>query len=401
MLILFAAARAFAAGLAINLPAGELPGDWAECLAIAGLVASSSTSGPRVEVVDEGERWRLRAQDGRGSTREVVVTRPRTAAAREDVAFLAASLVRPMAQHAGAAAALPAAPAPVTKSSAPPAPAARPPPDPPPPAAPSATVSPVPTAAAPVPALAAAVALPSPVAATSPAAALPPTAPVTSPPVPVTSPVAPAPVAVVPPTVTPSAVVAAPSDPLTPVASAVDVVEIAPPPATPEPAPAAWWFGLGAAGSASVRLDSVLGPALGGRFEAGRGDFGAAVQASWAAPAVVSALQAAPSVAETTISGGGTWQPGQATVGLRAGVALLAVTDASGDARGDLVAAPVVEAEGGWRLHPGGALAVEPFVALGVVTRKVSLLTVAEGKSPLDPWRIHAGVAFYFFAGKP
>lgn len=360
--------QALAASFAIRLPPGEVPADWAESLAMAGLVASTASTGPRVEVVAEGSNWRVRAYDGRGATRELVVAAPRSPGAREDVAFLAASLVRPLASAAAAAATAPAAAA-----AAPPGVAlaaeARPTSPLPPPTA-ATTTAPRPPAAPPPAAPSPETATPAPAAATA-----------TPSPAPPTESAAPVPPA-------PDAAVATPTVVIEPV---VDPAVVAP--------PAGWWVGLGATGAAAVRTDSAVAPAVGGRFEAGRGRWAGTLRASWAAPATMQALEAQPRVAETTLAAGAEWLPGPASVGAHAGAVLLAVSSAEGSALGNLVVAPVVGVDAGWRVRPLDPLVVEPFVGLSVVTRKVSLLTVAEGKSTVEPWRLRLGVAVYFFAG--
>lgn len=80
----------------IELPVGESRDLWAETLAIAGLVAEVHGDGPWVSVLVEGGTWRMVATDAGGTRREVVVPAPGSESAREDVAILAASLLRPV-----------------------------------------------------------------------------------------------------------------------------------------------------------------------------------------------------------------------------------------------------------------------------------------------------------------
>jgi hypothetical protein len=103
------------------LPPGESPEAWASAIAMARVDAGTV----RVEVV--GERWRLVA-DGPAGVREAIVAAPTTARAREDVALLAASLLKPGPRVAGASW-LP--PVPASSPAPAPRPAARPlPPEP-------------------------------------------------------------------------------------------------------------------------------------------------------------------------------------------------------------------------------------------------------------------------------
>lgn len=80
----------------IELPPGESRDAWAETLAIAGLLAEVHGEGPWISVRVEGSTWRLVATDASGARREVVVNAPKIESDREDVAILAASLLRPV-----------------------------------------------------------------------------------------------------------------------------------------------------------------------------------------------------------------------------------------------------------------------------------------------------------------
>jgi len=143
-----------AAGVPVRLPATERAVEWAEPLALAGLGLGAPGEGPWVELVAGGAQWTLRVRDRAGTLHEAVVPAPRTPQQREDLAFLAASLLEPMAARPA-----PKPPPPVEKprpkvvvepppppvvvpvvEPPPPAPvvvAAPPPPPPPPPPAPS------------------------------------------------------------------------------------------------------------------------------------------------------------------------------------------------------------------------------------------------------------------------
>lgn len=157
----------WAASLA--LPAGERPADWAPALEVAGL-----TLGPGGVVVEGGAMWRLRYASAAGE-RTATVSVPRNAEEREQVAIVAASLMRQGRERATRASALPAAPpsVPPAAASAAPAPrrAPRAPvasraPEAPPPVVAAASATPAPTEAsaskAPAPAEAPFVALSAP-----------------------------------------------------------------------------------------------------------------------------------------------------------------------------------------------------------------------------------------------
>lgn len=145
MLLWVAAALA---AVPVQLPATEDPSAWVRPLALAGLVVSDVHAGAYVEFLDEGTRWRLRAHDRGGAVREATVPAPTSTHAREDVAWLAASLIQP---EDASPRTLPAGPA-----NLPPAPVSLPPPPPvrvtPPPPRPSAppVVAQVPTLPPPV-----------------------------------------------------------------------------------------------------------------------------------------------------------------------------------------------------------------------------------------------------------
>lgn len=92
LLLLVAAALA---AVPVLLPAGEDPALWRKPLSLAGLEPGAATAGAHVELKDEGSRWRLRVLDSSGLLRETTVAEPSTAEAREDIAWLAASLLKP------------------------------------------------------------------------------------------------------------------------------------------------------------------------------------------------------------------------------------------------------------------------------------------------------------------
>lgn len=79
----------------MQLPPGEDPSQWLKPLSLAGLAPGGPGGGAWVELRDEGSRWRLRVQDSAGLVRETTVAEPGSPQAREDVAWLAASLLKP------------------------------------------------------------------------------------------------------------------------------------------------------------------------------------------------------------------------------------------------------------------------------------------------------------------
>ena len=87
------AGTAHAARVLVALPPTEAPAAWESALAIAGLQLAPRTGSPRIVVLDDGARWRIRAHGADGRWREANIAPPRTAAAREDAMFLAQSLL--------------------------------------------------------------------------------------------------------------------------------------------------------------------------------------------------------------------------------------------------------------------------------------------------------------------
>ena len=82
--------------LIVELPPDQPAAEWAECLALAGLVSGKRGESPWVEIIDGGDTWTVRAHGPGQPVRELTVAEPRVPNAREDVAILAASLLRPM-----------------------------------------------------------------------------------------------------------------------------------------------------------------------------------------------------------------------------------------------------------------------------------------------------------------
>ncbi|MFH1467195.1 MAG: hypothetical protein ABIO70_22615, partial [Pseudomonadota bacterium] len=79
----------------VSLPPGEDPTVWGAVLERAGLgLAAPEGAGVRLEVAGDG--WSLWVRDTTGVERRVQVPVPTDEAAREDLAWLAASLLRPL-----------------------------------------------------------------------------------------------------------------------------------------------------------------------------------------------------------------------------------------------------------------------------------------------------------------
>ena len=101
----FALATALGATpLVIQLPPDQPIEEWEECLALAGLTSGSGGAAPWMEVVDRGDTWTLRVRGSGSPARELTVPEPKAPNAREDVAILSASLLRPLVGAAKAAA---------------------------------------------------------------------------------------------------------------------------------------------------------------------------------------------------------------------------------------------------------------------------------------------------------
>jgi hypothetical protein len=96
-MLLFAGFATLAtAAVPIELPAGEDVHAWEDALEIGGLVPATAGSGAAVRVQDHGASWTLVVRDQVGAVRTVDVAEPRSAESREEVVWLAVSLLRPM-----------------------------------------------------------------------------------------------------------------------------------------------------------------------------------------------------------------------------------------------------------------------------------------------------------------
>lgn len=83
------------ASVPVELPPGEATDSWEEPLMLAGLALGAPGEGPYVVARPVGDGWQLQVRDRAGGLREVSVARPGDAAAREELAFLAASMLQP------------------------------------------------------------------------------------------------------------------------------------------------------------------------------------------------------------------------------------------------------------------------------------------------------------------
>ena len=83
----------------VSLPAGEEETSWGQVLAAAGLEVGPTGAGPWVRFENHDARWLIVALDRSGERHQVEVSRPTSATEREDVAWLAASLLEPVQSH--------------------------------------------------------------------------------------------------------------------------------------------------------------------------------------------------------------------------------------------------------------------------------------------------------------
>jgi hypothetical protein len=119
------------AAVPVVLPAGEDPAAWQDALGLAGMTVGPPGAGASVELVVRAGAWLLRVKDASGRLQEVSVAPPHTAQEREDVLWLAQSLLHPLSggstwADVGAAPgrAPPAPPVPSASPTAAPAPSA-------------------------------------------------------------------------------------------------------------------------------------------------------------------------------------------------------------------------------------------------------------------------------------
>ena len=127
------------AGVPLALPPGENPRDWADAASLANLSLVSADTGTGVRILAQGTTWVVEARAADGSVQRATVAAPTTAAAREDLVWLAASLLKPVVRPAPA----PIVPVVVPKPTPRPAPPAPPVPEPAPEPAPEPVLVPV------------------------------------------------------------------------------------------------------------------------------------------------------------------------------------------------------------------------------------------------------------------
>ncbi len=80
----------------LTLPPGERASDWSEAATLGGFRLSTDTSGTRVLVTVNAGGWRLHVVDASGVTHEATVVPPRSPEEREDLIWLARSLLTPV-----------------------------------------------------------------------------------------------------------------------------------------------------------------------------------------------------------------------------------------------------------------------------------------------------------------
>ncbi len=114
--LLLALVGAAAAAVPVQLPPGESAAAWAEPLAMAGLVVGSASGGANVQIRSAASGWVLVVRSADGRVHEVPVSPATTDAAREDIGWLASSLLDGVSVPSGPA---PVAPPPPAAASAP------------------------------------------------------------------------------------------------------------------------------------------------------------------------------------------------------------------------------------------------------------------------------------------
>lgn len=356
-----------AAGTPVALPPGEPTDAWAQAFALAGLSAGAPGDGTGATIVAEGSSWRIRIRDQAGVAHEVRIPVPTTQQAREDAAWLIASLARPERYQGDPA------PAALPRPSLPPAP----------PRATGERATPSKTSPAATPPSSQAIGAPSP-------------QPAPSPPGPVVSadPTAPSP------WIAPEATPAPAAEP----ATAPDAVGAGPPtaspPPPPPPAPVYAW----------VRLDARTGwrPATSPGVEIGGS--GGAMWGPWEAGASVSGTTAASLLEldgdrgfdEWTLAALGGWAPPgriAPVVELAAGLDVRRyLQDGEGIAE---AAVPTVRATFGVSLDIQDTLAVLPALSAAVDARATDLQTPEGGTTLLSPWSFTAGVSVQLASKNP
>jgi hypothetical protein len=367
--VLLALVAAVWAAVPVQLPPDESAGDWAEPLALAGLAPGSSGTGPAVVVVAVGEDWQLRVRDRGGVAHVVTVPRPHTAAAREDIAWLASSLVD--------AVEVPSAPDPAPAPAPVPAPRA---------SQPERIVAAPPR---PAPSLAPAVAPESPPETTGLPSATPAVPPPVLPPEPAS-----APTATSPPTPTVTAPATPPSAP--PPATVLPAAESPPSVTVVPPGPRTSTVRLSLALASSLSLRPGLGPTPGFAVDLGllpAPPLYAGVAVEGLLPAPLTRLGGGETLADVTLAGVVGFHPeGQVPmrVDLAAGMAWRRFDD--GDRLVAIVPFPTAAAEVGIAFPLSSWVALEPLARGGVDLRGVDLTEDGGAPVALSPWSAGVGL---------
>ena len=95
MLLAFVVAVLLAGATPVELPPTEDPADWEAALAMGGLAAGPVGEGAWVRLEPAADGWTLRVRDRGGALHEVPVPEPGSEQEREDIVWLAVSLLHP------------------------------------------------------------------------------------------------------------------------------------------------------------------------------------------------------------------------------------------------------------------------------------------------------------------
>jgi len=100
-IILLGMTAAARAGVPVELPPQQAPESWMEFLVAAGMEPGPAGATPSVQLRASPEHWTLRVLDTSGSEHRVEVAIPTDDAAREDLIWLASSLLQPIRPPVG------------------------------------------------------------------------------------------------------------------------------------------------------------------------------------------------------------------------------------------------------------------------------------------------------------
>ncbi len=123
LLALLARPAQAAPAMTMTLPVGTALGAWAEAAALGGFRLGADAAGPHVAITADAAGWHLHAVDAAGVTRDAVVAAPGSSQDREDLVWLARSLLTPVGQGGWGAVSAPADPV-ATATPLPPVPSA-------------------------------------------------------------------------------------------------------------------------------------------------------------------------------------------------------------------------------------------------------------------------------------